>query len=131
MNPEVEQAYKRAVEGAKLAVEFSANDVNARAIPLTPMLTGHLRGSAVTEVVEDDAREFRMEVSFNTPYAAAQHEGGWVTGPNAGVRIKNYTTPGTGPKYLESPLKAMLPRYRDVIGKSVAVALRGSGARVR
>lgn len=45
--------------------------------------------------------EGKVEVS--QVYAASQHEGGWVTGPNAGVAIVNHPR-GGGPKYLEQPL---------------------------
>lgn len=38
--------------------------------------------------------------------AVPQHEGTWASGPNAGAIIKRWTTPGTGPKYLETPLLA-------------------------
>lgn len=51
------------------------------------------------------------KVEFPGPYAAAQHEGGWVTGPLAGVRIERWTTPGTGPHFLSEPLMEHATEY--------------------
>jgi hypothetical protein len=58
----------------------------------------------------------RVRVGFSPGrIAGPQHLGGWITGPLAGVRIKNYTTPGTGPRYLEDVLLENFERwYREV-----------------
>lgn len=60
------------------------------------------RMAQLAEMVGDG--DLTMKVSFPGPYAAAQHEGGWVSGPLAGHRIKRWTTGGTGPKFLQGPL---------------------------
>lgn len=44
------------------------------------------------------------KVAFDQIYAAPQEVGYWVTGPNAGIHIEHYTTPGTGAHYLGGPL---------------------------
>jgi hypothetical protein len=65
--------------------------------------------------------ELRGTVSFGPDeIAVPQHEGTWASGPNAGIRIRNYSTPGTGPKYLEAPLLANHPAY---LGQIAAVLL--------
>jgi hypothetical protein len=53
--------------------------------------------------------------------AVPQHEGTWASGPNAGVPIRRWTTPGTGPKYLEGPLLEEHPTY---LGEIAATTLR-------
>lgn len=56
--------------------------------------------------------ELTARVSFSPDtIAVPQSEGTWRTGPNAGVIIKNYTTPGTGPHYLDGPLLENHDRY--------------------
>lgn len=57
-------------------------------------------------------------VGFNKPYAAVQHEGGWETGPLAGVKIVNYTEPSSGPKFLESKMAARGERYIEEAANS-------------
>lgn len=72
--------------------------------------------------------DFHAVLRFATPYAAAQHEGSAImlraSGP---VRwtAREYTTPGTGKKYLERPLFAEIPAARETLDLSVKVALRG------
>jgi hypothetical protein len=47
--------------------------------------------------------------------AVPQHEGTWMSGPNAGAIIRHWTTGGTGPKYLEGPLLASHPAYLQAL----------------
>lgn len=54
--------------------------------------------------------------------AGPQHLGGWITGPLAGVRIKHWTTPGTGPGYLVDPLLENGERYFAEIAREVLMA---------
>jgi len=65
---------------------------------------GRLRRSGS---VEAEVRGGRTEatVGFNTEYAAVMHEGRWETGPLAGVEVRNWTTPGSGPHFLSSKLQ--------------------------
>lgn len=59
-------------------------------------------------------------VSFSPQkIAVPQHRGYWVTGPNAGVHIRHYTTPGTGTEYLSGPLLENGERYFRDIGREL------------
>lgn len=65
-------------------------------------------------------------VSF-TPQkiAVPQHRGFWASGPNAGVRIRNYTTPGTGTEYVTGPLLENGERYfHEIARELLAVGAR-------
>jgi hypothetical protein len=74
--------------------------------PTVPMKTGNLRSSGTFEVIQGDSwRSVKFYVGFNTPYAAKVHE--WPV-------TKNWTTPGSGPKYLESKLVMYKEQYLKV-----------------
>jgi hypothetical protein len=55
-----------------------------------------------------------LVVGFNTVYAAVMHEGGWQSGPLAGVQIKNYHEAGSGKFYLLSKMVAHQKQYIDL-----------------
>lgn len=77
-------------------------------VKLTPMKTGALRKSIITQQVGNTAN-----ISWRLPYARAQNDGGHTIGETRRVNIdgrfvtlkpgfyryKHYTTPGTGPKF--------------------------------
>jgi len=65
-------------------------------------------------------------VSYPGPYAASQEAGFWVTGPLAGVHIRKYTTPGTGPHFLSQPLMEHATEYMQRLADR---ALRPDGLR--
>jgi hypothetical protein len=123
MNPS--EIMQRVRAAAEIAVDELADRVHGEAVELAPLETGRLRESARVDTDQDDERGYRREVSFNTPYAAVQHEGRWETGPLAGREIRHYTTPGTGPKYLEAPLKRAIPDVEPHIARRVREALDG------
>lgn len=57
--------------------------------------------------------------------AVPQHRGTWFSGPNAGVMIRHWTTPGTGPGYLTDPLLENVERYlRDIAREFLTVGPR-------
>jgi len=68
---------------------------------------GHLRRSQKIEKPKEERGEISVELGFNTDYAAAVHEMPETT---------QWSTPGTGPKYLESKLL----RNKDKYMKNVA-----------
>lgn len=86
-------------------------------VGITPMKTGALRRSIITQVLGNTA-----SVSWRAPYALAQHQGGHTvprlvkgrrsdTGefgiiPAGSYRYRNYTTPGTGPRFGSIAFKA-------------------------
>jgi len=75
---------------------------------------GHLRRSQKIEKPKITHNEISIVYGFNTDYAAYMHE---MTG-------LSYSTPGTGPKYLE----AKLPKHKDDAIRKVASVIR-SGAK--
>ena len=88
-----------------------ATDLMAEAKRQVPIDEGTLRRSAVKEVAWQGDRVV-ANVSFNTPYAAAQHEGDFVH-PKGGKR-----------KYLEDPLKAMKPKMARRLNDAYKQALK-------
>lgn len=78
----------------RLAVGEWAEKINQeKVIPVTPMDTGDLRESLYT-VSHITYQGYTLEVGFDTEYAPMVHE--WPS-------TINWTTPGTGNKYLERP----------------------------
>jgi len=78
----------------ELAID--AEMVLAKSIAVTPEEWGALRGSGTVKPLNGGKTQEIAYGGAAAPYALVQHEapGGW-----------NYTTPGTGPKYLETPLR--------------------------
>ena len=114
------------------ALNQLADSVAADAIPETPLEQGTLRASEVYPGNDVDgshtATEDNLEskVSFNTVYAAAQHEG-WAIQHRGGKevfwQVKNYSEPGTKSKFLEDPWKKMIPRMEPFIAASIRKAI--------
>ena len=77
---------------------------------------GHLRRSQKIENPKTKHGEISVEVGFNTDYAATVHEMPETT---------QWSTPGTGPKYLESKLI----RNKEKYAKSVADAIKKESGR--
>lgn len=147
-----EEVELRVRKAAANAINASGDDLAGRAIEEAPVLTGELRASARFPGNDPDARAYETDleasVSFNTPYAAAQHEGfaeqhrqyAVVPIVKSGVvvgfftdktKLKPHTVqwvvknhPGGGKThYLSDPLKAMVDRYQAVIAASVKKSL--------
>ena len=149
MRPELERAQRTLIERMKRAMELSADDLLARSIHDAPVEEGALRGSGARSGVEQNGDNYSITVSFDTPYAHAQHEGyidygaervvqipaHWRTmqtsaGPRR-VRVRAHTQTrrgrvyfrhhplGGGKKYLERNVVAMGPRYRNAIAASL------------
>ena len=100
----------------RAALKLAAEMVLAKAVAVTPEETGMLRESGT--VTESDGGK-TQEISFGgpaAPYALIQHEApdGW-----------NYTTPGTGPKYLETPLRENSDGVLKLLQEATARGLGG------
>ena len=128
MSPE--EIRRRYLEACARGINRTANVVMADAIeeaPLGPAESapkgapdgegheggggsGELRRSAHGPVNDESSRatphHLTAEVSFNTEYAAAQHEGMAIHHDGTVWVVRQYTTPGTKKKYLEDPFKA-------------------------
>lgn len=133
------------------ALNQLADKVAADSLPEVPLEYGELRASAVYPGNDPDgasrATEDNLEatVSYNTVYAAAQHEGfaeqnrihpvvyiegvGWRTlvdkfYPHTVLWVvKNHTEPGTKAHFLSDPYKAMIPRMEPFVAASISKGL--------
>lgn len=130
---EIELIVRRA---AAKALNELADQVAALSTPETPIVTGTLRGSAIYPgndaegshtATEDDLTSM---VSYNTVYAAAQHEGEMTYERNGKLIhwvVKQHTEPGTKTKYLEDPYKAMVPRIEPYVAAKIREGLDLAG----
>jgi hypothetical protein len=136
---------------AATALNQLADKVAADSLIEVPLENGELRASAVypgndpdgaSAATEDD---LEANVSYNTVYAAAQHEGwaeqnrmhpvvfikdvGWRTltdkiYPHTVLwKVKKYSEPGTGAHYLSNPYKRMIPRIEPFVAASISKGL--------
>ena len=101
-------AVKRAVEREMNAL---ATDVLAEAKRQVPLDKGMLRRSGTKEIGWQGDR-IVATVSFNTVYAAVQHEGTNFRHPRGGKA-----------KYLEDPLKQYAPEMRRRLNRAYRAAL--------
>lgn len=108
------------------------DDLAGRSTAETPVESGELRGSARYPSNDPpsaaEPEHLEAMVSFNTPYAAAQHEGIALqhrTKPHPHEVlwvVKNH--PGGGKShYLSDPFKEMVPRYEAAIAAAIKKAL--------
>ncbi len=108
------------------AMDAVLNSLEAKAVELTPNLTGELEGSTSTRV-EMRGTKIVGTLSFGAPHAAAAHEN-----PPAFRGEKTQRKPGNeygvaGPKYLERPLRGFTKLMgRDLAGV-IREALQGGG----
>lgn len=96
---------------ARAALTAATNDLLGQAQREAPVEEGTLRGSGSARVI-DVGGKIVGEVSFDTVYAARQHEEVTWRHPKGGKA-----------KYLEDPLKAMAPRYLAALAAAVRKAL--------
>lgn len=81
-------------------------------IPLTPMRSGALRRSIVTQVIGYEAN-----IAWRLPYAIDQDAG---VDQKTGRVYKKYTTPGTGPHFKDQAL-ALTMRQVDPMFKELGL----------
>lgn len=97
-NSNIEANFKKAMRRVDRQVrqavgEWVAEINQKEVLPVTPKDTGELRDSLYT-VSSVTYNGYTLEIGFDTPYAPWVHE--WPS-------TVNWTTPGTGNKYLERP----------------------------
>jgi hypothetical protein len=105
----------RAIEGG---VYLAANNIIAQSIREVPKDTGALRSSNFVSHPKRAGNEITVRFGYGgmaARYALFVHE------MPAGT---NWTTGGTGPKYLERPLNAAKPRIGQEISKFAARLLK-------
>ena len=98
----VEDVRRRAMGG----VAEGANLVLLAAQPKTPMREGLLRASLFALIPTVEGREIVSGVGTNLVYAAYQHEL---------PASANFTTAGTGPKYLENAMDEQREAVKQII----------------
>lgn len=127
---EGEQAALKMRTAAARALNLLADQVAALSIQEAPIAPGGgtLRGSCVYPANDEDGSHTATEddltamVSYNTVYAAAQHEGEMTYERNGATihwKVEHHTEPGTKTHYLEDPYKAMLPRIEPFVAAMV------------
>lgn len=87
-----------------------AEQTRTAAIEVTPKNLGELRDSIHVPVPSPD--ECKVSIVAGgpaAPYAVRQHE----------KLFDNYTTPGTGPKYLENPINERMPKLSEDISREL------------
>jgi hypothetical protein len=101
------------------------SDLKAKSVSVAPFREGDLRESAYHNL-HASYPDLEMTVGYDGPpdYLLVQHEGGWENfmGEYGPKRIENYTTPGTGPKFLENPWTQNKAQYKR---RSQQAARRG------
>lgn len=101
-----------AKRGALRGVTLAAEHVLAEATKLVPIQEGTLSRSGQTSA-EMQGDEAVAAISYNTPYAAAQHE-----------RLDYRHDQGRRAKYLESPLTAEAKAAGQIMATAVREAMR-------
>lgn len=109
----IEAAVEEAAFGALGRIGL---DLEGAAVRDAPIEEGTLRGSAESRVEAIAGGGAQVVVSFNTPYAARQHEELDWDHPRGGKA-----------RYLGDQLKARTPRYLTVIADAVRDAVRRAG----
>lgn len=103
-------------------------DLYGKSIRRAPFEEGDLRAAGDWDL---HGAKFspELEVFYDGPpgYLLVQHEGGWENfmGQYGPKQIENYTTPGTGPKFLEGPFLENKPRYKQAMRSAARKGLRG------
>lgn len=113
MADETAAVRRRMRAAAETALRVVANDLLGEAQRLAPVEEGTLRASGEVEI-DHRGDAIVATVSFNTVYAARQHEETDWEHPLGGQA-----------KYLEQPLREKAPRYERVIAAAVDRALGG------
>ena len=87
-----------------MALTSEAWDIMNVALELVPKKKSILEGTGtVADVKKDSAGDPYVELGFGTKYALPVHEM---------PESNNFTTPGTGPKYLERPFNAQMKGWK-------------------
>jgi hypothetical protein len=115
---------RRMRRGAARGINDSIEHLLGEAVQEAPVETGRLRaaGHITRRATPSD---LEAELAFDTPYAAAQHEGTatMVRGGNTVTLVFVNHPRGGKKKYIADPLKSHVHRYRKVIAARARQAL--------
>ncbi len=95
-------------------LEDIGRDLLTKSRAVTPKDTGDLRASGYYDITRGQEGP-ALEVGYTKEYAIYQHEN----------LFENYTTPGTGPKYLENPFLENKGRYVEMLRDAARRPIRG------
>lgn len=125
---DADDLHEKAIDAAGRALNIVAGRILADAVDDAPLEDGRLRESGHVEPEVGAQRRgdyVEVEVAFNTPYAAAQHEAYGPPSWEGAERPLHYSEPGTGPKYLENALKQHEGEIEAVVAAAVRQAVEG------
>jgi len=107
-NDKVAKVQLQTLSGMRQMIE----DIHRTSRPITPMLTGDLRGD-VKKTVSRDGDHVRGIIEWARPYAWYQ-ERGYTNGP-----VRRYTTPGTHAHFAEESVKEVTKDSKKYFGKKI------------
>jgi len=107
----MEKMDKEVVRTAKKIRMDVALDIRQKSVDVAPKDKGVLRQNSGTRDFPNYSEVFYGGMA--SQYAIYQHEGMRADGTHV---VKNYTTPGTGRKFLENTILENLPEYRKKFG---------------
>ena len=116
---------KRAGAVVAAAVIDDAKTVSPT-IPKGPAPMGGTLREAGRFSVTREGYGILITIRYDLPYAAPMHNGFWVTGPLAGVHVRNWTQPGSGPHWLSEKLRRFRQKYINLAAAEIG---RGAGLR--
>ena len=90
----------QAQQRGSVFLRLACDAIDAEANPKTPKKAGFLRRGVIKTVTG-----LRGKLEWRTDYAEYQERGSRKDGSN---KVKNYTTPGTGPHYAENAVKKIV-----------------------
>jgi crotonobetainyl-CoA:carnitine CoA-transferase CaiB-like acyl-CoA transferase len=85
-------------------------NVEARSKPVTPLRYGLLRAATYTTPARAEGGAITASIYNNQFYAKYVHER---------KGLIHWTTPGTGPKFIEAPLREAVPEIQESIQKAL------------
>ncbi|MFD2330665.1 hypothetical protein ACFSR7_15540 [Cohnella sp. GCM10020058] len=117
-------ASDQALRGAERGMKLIMEDLKAESNRTAPKLTGNLRSHVSVEVTTSRGR-----VTGTVSYRAiSTSKSGWAYDYALHLhempKIKDPSTPGTGPKFLSRPLKARSVKYEQMLAQEIAKELR-------
>lgn len=90
-----------------------------RVVPKTPFLKGDLKGSKKVEVKVTSGK-IETQAGFDIEYARRVHElGVKKEGDTSEPENINWTTPGTGAKFLQSKMPMFKNKYMKIIAETI------------
>lgn len=107
-NDKIAKVQLRTLTGMRQMLE----DIHRTSRPITPMLTGDLRGD-VKKSVHRVGDLVRGTIEWARPYAWYQ-ERGYTSGP-----VRRYTTPGTRAHFAETSVKEVTSSPKKYFGKKI------------